>query len=437
MAESNEKDQTLSETFTDSETARKLFVGGLSWQTTEDGLSRYLGSLGVEVERALIMRDKLTGRSRGFGFVIVKHQDMLDKAVSTTLQLDGRKIEAKRAIPKRDMEKLSKKLFVGGIPISLTQADFRKFFETFGTVAEAQVMTERESGRSRGFGFVTFHEDEAVEKVLAKTHSIQGKPVEVKRAEPKKVERTRPIILPVPAYFPTPAGYSAYPMYASPAMYGQALAYDPSGYFVAQPVYAPQFVPVEDPAAATTSSYDQQQQQQQQFVYYDPSAGSPSASSASSNSSNSSSNSMNNGTSSSSPNSDNSSNKAPSDSNSGTNSKKPSRREVNTKSNERWNSTEPSNSSLSLVDRVRVAQNEVRKRNGISDPVTERTKRFSSPVAGTPQIPTSRRTMATMASGSWRRTPATTTGTSTTTSTTTTTTTSTTKEGGSLHKYFQ
>lgn len=434
MAEAIEKDQTtLSETFTDSETARKLFVGGLSWQTTEDGLSRYLGSLGVEVERALIMRDKLTGRSRGFGFVIVKHQDMLDKAVSTTLQLDGRKIEAKRAIPKRDMEKLSKKLFVGGIPISLTQADFRKFFETFGTVAEAQVMTERESGRSRGFGFVTFHEDDAVEKVLAKTHSIQGKPVEVKRAEPKKVERTRPIILPVPAYFPTP-GYPAYPMYASPAMYGQALAYDPSGYFVAQPMYAPQFVQtVEDPAAATTS-YDQQQQQQ--IGYYDPSAGS---SSASPNSSNSSSNSINNGTSSGSPNSENSSNKSPSDSNSGTNSKKPSRREVNTKrpENERWNSTEPSNSSLSLVDRVRVAQNEVRKRNGISDQVTERTKRLSSPVSGTPQIPTSRRTVATIASGSWRRTPATTTGTSATTSTTTTTTTSTTKEGGSLHKYFQ
>jgi len=244
-------------------------------------------------------------------------------------------------------------------------------------------------------------------------------------------------------HFPTPAGYSAYPMYASPAMYGQALAYDPSGYFVAQPVYAPQFVPVEDPAAASTS-YDQQQQHQQQqqqtFVYYDPSAGSPSASSASSNSSNSSSNSVSNGTSSGSPNSDNSSNKSPSDSNSGTNSKKPSRREVNTKrpeSNERWNSAEASNSSLSLVDRVRVAQNEVRKRNGISDQVTERAKRFSSPVSGTPQIPTSRRAVATIASGSWRRTPATTTGTSTTTSTTTTTTVSTTKEGGSLHKYFQ
>jgi len=165
-------------------------VGGLSWQTTEDGLQRYLESLGMEVERVLIMRDKLSGRSRGFGFVILKHQDMLDKAVNGTLQLDGRKIEAKRAIPKRDMEKSGKKLFVGGIPISLTATDFKKFFEQFGAVTDAQVMTERESGRSRGFGFVTFQDDETMEKVLVTQHSIQGKPVEVKRAEPKKSRKT-------------------------------------------------------------------------------------------------------------------------------------------------------------------------------------------------------------------------------------------------------
>lgn len=422
MTDSNEKDQsTLSETFTESETSRKLFVGGLSWQTTEDGLSRYLGGLGIEVERALIMRDKLTGRSRGFGFVIVKHQDMLDKAVVATLQLDGRKIEAKRAIPKRDMEKLSKKLFIGGIPISLTQADFKKFFEQFGTVAEAQVMTERESGRSRGFGFVTFHEDEAVEKVLAKQHSIQGKPVEVKRAEPKKVERARPIILPVPAYFPTPAGYShAYPTmaYASPAMYGQALTYDPSGYFVAQPMYAPQFLPVEDPSGGVV--YDQ-------YGYYEAVANNGISQSAASTSS----------TSSSSSNSTNSSTPISSTQPSaGSATKRVSNREVGNRKRgpesppERWNSNSESpnsSSSLSLVDRVRVAQNEVRKQRSTVPGELERAKRLSSPVSsGNSHIPT-RRAVATMTSGNWRSrnsTPA------------ATTTTSTTKESGTLHKYF-
>jgi len=74
------------------ETERKLFVGGLSWQTTEDGLQRYFEGQGMAVDRVLIMRDKLTGRSRGFGFVILKQVDLLDKAVNSTLQLDGRKV---------------------------------------------------------------------------------------------------------------------------------------------------------------------------------------------------------------------------------------------------------------------------------------------------------------------------------------------------------
>jgi len=47
-------------------------------------------------------------------------------------------------------------------------------------------MTDRESGRSRGFGFVTYEDEKMADKVLNKVHNIHGKPVEVKRAEPKK-----------------------------------------------------------------------------------------------------------------------------------------------------------------------------------------------------------------------------------------------------------
>jgi RNA-binding protein Musashi len=128
-----EKDEQLSSEVLldkDGETYRKLFVGGLSWQTTEDNLQRYFQGLGLIVERVLIMREKASGRSRGFGFVILKHQDMVDKALSLPLQLDGRKIEAKRAISKRDIEK-SHKIFVGGIPMSLTQSDFKKILRKF------------------------------------------------------------------------------------------------------------------------------------------------------------------------------------------------------------------------------------------------------------------------------------------------------------------
>jgi RNA recognition motif-containing protein len=61
---------------------------------------------------------------------------------------NGVKIPAARKDPR--------KLFVGGLPPNVTDHDFRTFFEKFGTVLDSVVMFDRETHRSRGFGFVTF-----------------------------------------------------------------------------------------------------------------------------------------------------------------------------------------------------------------------------------------------------------------------------------------
>jgi len=192
---------------------RKIFIGGLSWLTTEEALSQYFENLGMSVESVVIMRDKVANRSRGFGFVTLKNIEDVDKAVRLNHHLDGRKIEAKKSIPKWDMENTSKKIFVGGIPISLSNVDFRKYFESFGTVLETQVMTDRETGRSRGFGFVTYEDEEVANHVLKTRHTILGKPVEVKKAEPKKVEPSQPVQLVHPVgvpgmYFPATVPYA-------------------------------------------------------------------------------------------------------------------------------------------------------------------------------------------------------------------------------------
>jgi len=190
--------------------SRKLFIGGLSWMTTEDGLRQYFENLGLQVESVVIMRDK-TGRSRGFGFITLASVREIDLAISCNLFLDGRKVEAKKAIPKSDLSIHAKKIFVGGIPMSLTNLDFRKYFESFGKVLETQIMTDRESGRSRGFGFVTFEEEGVAAEVLILSHTIQGKPVEVKQAEPKNNSQTLPHQGPPisPIYFPSNLSYSS------------------------------------------------------------------------------------------------------------------------------------------------------------------------------------------------------------------------------------
>lgn len=399
LSDGAETNTNTSASTAETETARKLFVGGLSWQTTEDGMQQYFETLGMEVDRVMIMRDKVTGRSRGFGFVILASAEMLDKAVNTNLHLDGRRIEAKRAIPKREMEKTLKKLFVGGVPISLNNPEFKKYFEQFGAVSEAQVMTERDTGRSRGFGFVTFQDEETAEKVLSVQHSIQGKPVEVKKAEPKKVERQpRPIIVaPVSMpgmYFP---GYPYPVAYGNAPLYGQVLAYDPA-YFVAPPgaMYAPQFVPVDD------SFYEQYSP-----VQYEEAPAPPA------------------------PVRERASRRAV--------VAGPKRIDSDARPERTWSpALVPVEipTSMAIMERVRVAQqqqNEVvsRKKRGMSQPEPERNRTTTTTLPG-------RRSVVTPAGGSWRSRNSGVHSTSPVAASATTASSPTAKEGqGALHKYFQ
>ena len=73
-------------------------------------------------------------------------------------------IDPKRAIPRQEHQRATK-LFIGGLPGSVTSESMREFFSQFGKVVDATVMLDRETGRSKGFGFVSF-ENVNVEPLL-------------------------------------------------------------------------------------------------------------------------------------------------------------------------------------------------------------------------------------------------------------------------------
>jgi RNA-binding protein Musashi len=81
----------------------------------------------------------------------------------------------------------TRKIFVGGLPSSITDSDFKLYFEQFGPISDVVVMYDQTTQRPRGFGFITFDSDDSVDRVLAKSsfHHLNGKLVEVKRAVPK------------------------------------------------------------------------------------------------------------------------------------------------------------------------------------------------------------------------------------------------------------
>eukprot|EP00889_Picochlorum_renovo_P008260 jgi/Picre1/35290/NNA_002752.t1 len=120
----------------------KIFIGGLSWEMTEDMLKEYFEKFG-EIIEVVVMRDRVTHKPRGFGFVTFR-----DASVADVVTLEG---------------------------------------TLFGSVSEVQIMLDHLSGRSRGFGFVTFDQEESAYAVFTRglIHTIRGKHVEVKPATPK------------------------------------------------------------------------------------------------------------------------------------------------------------------------------------------------------------------------------------------------------------
>lgn len=94
---------------------------------------------------------------------------------------------AKEALENGSQNTLPRKIFVGGLPLNIATEPFKEYFSQFGEVEDSVVMFDPVTKRSRGFGFITFAHDSAVDWVLAmgNIHQLLGKKVEVKRAIPK------------------------------------------------------------------------------------------------------------------------------------------------------------------------------------------------------------------------------------------------------------
>jgi len=168
-----------------------LFIGVLSWDTSDKTFYTFFAKYGKILD-SIVMRHP-DGKSRGFGFITYEENEAAEKVVTAKdLEIDGRKIDPKRAIPKEEEEQMTeksrktRKVFIGGLSPDTTQKEFDDYFSKYGHIVDSIIMSDRDSGRSRGFGFVTYDTDDAVDKVVEiKEHTLHGKVVETKKAVPK------------------------------------------------------------------------------------------------------------------------------------------------------------------------------------------------------------------------------------------------------------
>ena len=85
---------------------------------------------------------------------------------------------------------MSSKVFVGGLPWSINNDGLREAFASFGEITEAKVILDRATGRSRGFGFVTFANPEEAQKALTLNgQQLQGREIRVDLARETREDR--------------------------------------------------------------------------------------------------------------------------------------------------------------------------------------------------------------------------------------------------------
>jgi len=169
------------------EEGTKLYVGNIPWSYDSKQLAEVFQDVG-DVELVEVIYDRITSQSRGFAFVTMATREEAALAIE---KLDGTEIGG-RAMkvnfpqsnkeprtgmrserpPRNDGDFASNrynnpnKLFVGNLAWGVDDVTLAQLFSDFGNVVEAKVVYDRDSGRSRGFGFVTYGKSEEVTEAI-------------------------------------------------------------------------------------------------------------------------------------------------------------------------------------------------------------------------------------------------------------------------------
>ncbi|KAJ4895743.1 hypothetical protein Rs2_22537 [Raphanus sativus] len=187
----------------------KLFVGNLSFDVDSAQLAQLFESAGT-VEMVEVIYDKVTGRSRGFGFVTMSTASEVEAAAQqfNGYELEGRalRVNAGPPPPKRE-ESFSRgprsggygsergggydRVYVGNLSWGVDDTALESLFSEQGKVVEARVIYDRDTGRSKGFGFVTLGSPQEVTRAINSLNGadLDGRQIRVSEAEARPPRR--------------------------------------------------------------------------------------------------------------------------------------------------------------------------------------------------------------------------------------------------------
>ncbi|KAJ8753960.1 hypothetical protein K2173_001858 [Erythroxylum novogranatense] len=176
----------------------KLFVGNLPFSVDSSQLADLFSNAGT-VEMVEVIYDKITGRSRGFGFVTMSTPEEVEAAAQqfNGYELEGRALRVNSGPPPQRESSFSRgprtgggfdagnRVYVGNLSWGVDNLALENLFSEQGKVVEAKVVYDRDSGRSRGFGFVTYSSAEEVNSAIETLNGaeLDGREIRVSVAE--------------------------------------------------------------------------------------------------------------------------------------------------------------------------------------------------------------------------------------------------------------
>ncbi len=86
---------------------------------------------------------------------------------------------------------MGEKIYVGNLPFSINEKKLKEIFSKFGEVTECAIISDKFSGRSKGFGFITFASEESTEKAISEMDNkeVEGRTIKVSEARPMEERR--------------------------------------------------------------------------------------------------------------------------------------------------------------------------------------------------------------------------------------------------------
>ena len=183
------------ESFAEPPEEAKLFVGNLPYDVDSQKLAMLFEQAGT-VEIAEVIYNRETDQSRGFGFVTMSTVEEAENAVEkfSRYDFDGRLLTVNKASPRgtrperpppRHSFEPSLSIYVGNLPWDVDNTRLEQIFSEHGNVVNARVVYDRETRRSRGFGFVTMSDETEMKDAVAALdgQSLDGRPIRVSVAE--------------------------------------------------------------------------------------------------------------------------------------------------------------------------------------------------------------------------------------------------------------